>query len=202
VPNSIQINISATNRQGINALPDSNLGEWLQHHLLETSYECCLLYSPEQEAFSRLSLKQDYDLHDELSSPCDLSGGYQGSIALYKEKGKHNQFLGEYDSLKKIYHWQPLSRVEHRLGASSQNYNAYLNCAYALANLSDALVSYQEKKSMHHFGSKKLPSSFMHAYEIFEQGEWFETCFNQLSHNSSQPHLGTLLKLEILKFYA
>jgi hypothetical protein len=199
VPNAIQINISATNRQGINALPDCNLGEWLQYHLLETSYECCLLYSPEKEAFSRLSLKQDYGLHEELSSPCDLSGGYQGSIALYKERGKHNQFLGEYDSIKGIYHWQPHSRVEHRLGASSKNYNAYLNCAYALANLSDALVSLQEKRTAPHFGSKKLPNSFKQAYEIFAQGEWFEGRFNRLSNASNQLCLGTLLKSEVLK---
>lgn len=202
VPNSIQINISAKNKQGVNALPNSNLGEFLQYHLLETSYECCLLYSPEKEAFSRLSLKQDYGLHDELSSPCDLSGGYQGSIALYKDKGKHNQFLGEYDSIKKIYHWQPLSRVEHRLGASSQHYNSYLNCAFALANLSDSLVALQEKKSIPHFGIKKMPNSFEQAYELFIQGRWFEARFNQLSNDSNQLCLGTLLKSEILKYYA
>jgi len=151
IPNAIQINISATDEKGENIIPVGGVGECLQQCLLNTSYECSLLFLPEQEAFDRLQLKQRFGLEKELCSPDDLSGGHQGSIALYKQWGKHNQMMGVipllYDGkgrvLTSIQDWRPLSRVEHRLGAASQYFNSYVNVVFALANLADALKQKQ-----------------------------------------------------------
>lgn len=201
VPNSIQINISATDESGTNAIAYNGLGERLQQQLLHSSYECSLLYSPEEEAFQRLSLKQDYKLHDELSSPSNLSGGHQGSVALYKELGKHNQILGAYNNETKTYGWQALSRVEHRLGASSQLYNPYLNCAFALLNLFEALVEPTKKTVIPNFNAQIMPKSLKESYELFKQSNWFEEQLNRLNNASKEASLGSALKTEILKIY-
>lgn len=152
IPNAVQINISASNLDGKNLIAESFFGEHLQACFLATSLESCLLYLPESEAFERLLLKSKYGLSDELCSPIDISGGHQGSIALYKEQGKHNQPMGIEPVLYDRHHqvmlskqnWQKTARIEHRLGASSTRYNPYLNVVFALANLIDALHIYDK----------------------------------------------------------
>ena len=211
VPNAIQINISAVDANNENVIPNQGIGESLQRCLLVTSYECSLLYLPEQEAFDRLRLKEQFGLSRELCSPNDLSGGHQGSIALYKEKGKHNQLMGDipllYDSKHSVIasrqEWRPLSRIEHRLGASSKLFNPYVNTAFALANLSDALTT--SSKNVDQIGGRQLagskydakcgpdadskprqlPDSLysccdkLGAVELFECGVWLENKINQ-----------------------
>ncbi|KAF0185871.1 MAG: hypothetical protein FD163_539 [Hyphomonadaceae bacterium] len=227
VPNSIQINVSALNAQNENAIPMDGLGEVLQNRFLRTSRDCCLLYSPESEAFERFGLKKNYGLEKELSSPHDISGGHQGSIALYKEVGKHNQKLGEksivYDEngeeIMVSYDWKPLSRVEHRLGSASLHYNAAVNTVFALANLSDAIMFNSgvfDRNFVDESGDFELPKSLFggdeSAYALFEHGVWFENKINAVAqyalqnnlHQSDEiivKNLGTLLKKEILKQY-
>ena len=211
VPNAIQINISAVDMNNENVIPNHGVGERLQRCLLDTSYECSLLYLPEQEAFDRLRLKEQFGLSRELCSPNDLSGGHQGSIALYKEKGKHNQLMGDipllYDSKLNVIasrqEWRPLSRIEHRLGASSKLFNPYVSTVFALANLSDALTASSKNidqmdgqrmvaskcdvNGMPHTesNSRKLPDSLysrgdkLGAVELFERGMWLENKINQ-----------------------
>lgn len=223
VPNSIQINVSALNAQNENAIPIGRLGEDLQNCFLKTSRECCLLYSPETEAFERLGLKKNYGLEKELSSPHDISGGHQGSIAFYKEIGKHNQKLGEKsivysengEEIMVTFDWKPLSRVEHRLGSASIHYNPFLNTVFALANLSDAiLINSNGSNTGPSNENRELPTSLYgnndSAYDLFEQSTWFERKINYVAQYAIQNYLykgdevnfenlGTLLKTEILK---
>jgi len=226
IPNSIQVNISALNRQDENAIPENGLGERLQECLLKTSYECCLLYSPEEEAFERLSLKKKYDLALELSSPQDISGGHQGSIALYKELGKHNQKIGEtpqlYDAESNVVattqDWRPLSRVEHRLGSASLHYNPYANVAFALANLSDAIMltqgDFTHLAMMPKETHTELPASLFGdkgAYALFRDSTWFEGKLNAcadyarterlLPTEAAPANIGGMLKKAMLDYY-
>ncbi len=236
VPNAIQINISAVDETEQNVIPNEGLGEDLQRCLLETSRECSLLFLPEQEAFERLQLKDRFGLSRELSSPNDLSGGHQGSIALYKQLGKHNQLMGEipllYDNRQTVIaskqDWRPLSRIEHRLGASSLLYNPYANTAFALANLCDALLQSSDRQNPsdrrgasgidvpHNCEAmdQKLPVSLYRkddmdgAYELFENGQWFENTINQAVTEVADRgelkvpvKLGSLLKQAVLDLY-
>jgi len=154
IPNAVQINVSVLDSQGENIIPKCFFGEYLQQCFLQKSLACSLIYLPEEDAFERLALKTKYGLAQELCSPIDISGGHQGSIALYKKLGKHNQKMGVepllYDDKNNIlaneYNWHKTARIEHRLGASSLDYNAYFNVIFALANVVDALNVYQKKQ--------------------------------------------------------
>ncbi|WP_440873725.1 hypothetical protein [Thalassotalea sp. PLHSN55] len=211
IPNAVQINISAQNQHGENIIPHTNFGEILQQRLIATSYSCCLLFLPEEEAFERLRLKNTFQLDAELCSPNNISGGHQGSIALYKELGKHNQPMGQvplvYDSNHNILSynndWQATARVEHRLGASSMHYCPYVNICFALANLADALdiflqpstTSQSEKTTPEQHREIELPRSlyqqeqFIGAVELFQQDTWFARRINQtLTSLGSAPH--------------
>lgn len=205
IPNAIQINVSITDVQGKNLIADTPLGECLQQCFIDTSFACALLFLPEHDAYERLSLKSKYGLDDELCSPTDISGGHQGSIALYRQYGKHNQILGENilivnhlnEPLVKQVNWQKTSRIEHRLGASSIHYNAYVNVVYALLNVIDAVEIYR-KFNLENPGlsslnqpwpssmSKPLPSSLfddkegLGAYSYFKEDDWFEQRLNQI----------------------
>jgi len=244
IPNAIQVNVSVSQplndnmkitdkstvfpQKGENLVATGCFGEYLQNNFLETSLGCCLLFLPEEEAFERLTLKTKYGLANELCSPIDISGGHQGSIALYREKGKHNQKLGEqpilYDQyhqiIKSEYNWQATARVEHRLGASSVHYNPFVNVVFALANVIEALEKYQaidadiviEK-------SQSIPISLplslyssidnIGAIEQFQENTWFEKVINilpsKLSHtikeNMKENKLGDELKQLILAHY-
>lgn len=211
IPNAIQLNISVLNNKGDNIVPEPDFGEYLQQCLLNTSKACCLLYLPEEEAFERFKLTSDYGLADELCSPFDISGGHQGSIALYKELGKHNQKMGLepllYDQFNQVlttqYNWKKTARVEHRLGASSTEYDPYINILFSLANVVDAVEAYLhgscrtklEKKQQ----SMALPVSLfttnnrnqftindhledkrLGAIDLFSQCDWFSNSINRV----------------------
>jgi len=198
IPNAIQMNISATNQNGENIIADKYFGEYLQQCFMNTSLACCLLYLPEEEAFERLALKDRYGLAQELCSPIDISGGHQGSIALYKEFGKHNQKMGEQPLLFNKFNeviiseinWQEAARIEHRLGASSLTYNAYVNVVYGLLNLVDAIEVYRSNKCELLLTKEKitteLPKSLYDnpcgdgAISLFVQDNWFSHAINQV----------------------
>jgi hypothetical protein len=181
IPNAIQMNVSVENKQGENLFAQQGLGEWIQYELLVNSYACCLLFLPEEDAFKRLALRQDYGLDAELSSPVVLSGGHQGSIALYKEKGKHNQAMGLeplfFASDNSVLHyagdWRKTARVEHRIGATSKNYDPYLNMVFILMNVLEGIAKWQAEVSLPIFEDKALPVS------LFDQPN---------KHNESQPN--------------
>ncbi|MCH2055988.1 MAG: hypothetical protein MK214_05110 [Thalassotalea sp.] len=224
IPNAIQINISVLDTNG-NNLVASKFGEILQACLMRTSLSCCLLYMPEHDAFERLLLKSKYGLADELCSPIDISGGHQGSIALYKQHGKHNQSMGvktlvvdQYQqALVSEQQWQNTARVEHRLGASSHHYNPFVNVAFALANLIDAIEIYQAgddrledlTQSVARNSLQPLPTKMYHeksgfdAYTLFKQDSWFATRINKSNelinkNNCHDVDLGKHLQRNIL----
>ncbi|WDE14653.1 hypothetical protein H3N35_24525 [Thalassomonas haliotis] len=196
IPNAVQINISASDDSGENIIAKHGFGEYLQQCFLQTSLGCCLLYLPEEDAFERLALKSRYGLAKELCSPVDISGGHQGSIALYKQYGKHNQDMGVepllYGAGNQVLlsrkNWRKTARIEHRLGASSCHYNPYLNVVFALANLIDALEVYNNKGC--EAGLKPspapvaLPAALNHdkdgfdAVSLFARQRWFRERIN------------------------
>lgn len=199
IPNAIQLNVSILDDNGNNLIANKGVGEYLQYCFLRTSLECCLLYLPDNAAFERLTLKTRYGLAQELCSPIDISGGHQGSIALYQKLGKHNQQMGAepllYDHHNQVLsvqqNWQKTARIEHRLGAASLDYNPYLNVIYALLNVIDTLESY--KKNQHlsapELAARALPRSLMSdaiepnspgAVELFKAGSWFSRRLNLL----------------------
>ncbi|WP_448546616.1 hypothetical protein [Thalassotalea fusca] len=148
IPNAIQMNISVwDDRTNENLLVSEEFGAHLQQILMQRSRDCSLLFLPEEDAFARFSLKTQYGLARELCSPSDISGGHQGSIALYKQWGKHNQPMGiktllvntNNDILLSQQDWHSTTRIEHRLGASSVFYNAYSNVIFALLCVIEAL---------------------------------------------------------------
>lgn len=228
IPNAIQMNVSALNKDGINIIPHQKFGEYLQQSFLRSSLPCCLLYLPEEEAFERLKLRDQYGLFEELCSPNDISGGHQGSIALYKKIGKHNQLMGEepllYDQNNNVmvstYDWQKTARVEHRLGASSTHYNAYTNVVFGLINLVEALEHYNANDDKEFKGDSSiidvLPESLFDkneqkgALSLFMESEWFNTSLNNIERKVNKllsntykvnEGLGDKLKSEIVKTF-
>ena len=230
IPNAIQLNVSVLNRQGENLIAEKNFGEYLQYCFLKTSFECSLLYLPEEDAFERLVLKTDYGLAEELCSPVDISGGHQGSVALYQKVGKHNQNMGEEPLLFDRYNnvlsvkqnWQKTARIEHRLGASSIYYNPYINVIYGLLNIIDAIDAYDDNKcsSLPIFVAKDLPESLFTnkdnphtfgAIDLFKTSSWFNESLNliQRKYNKIQSKdafeypmaLGDQIKQTILNNY-
>ena len=221
--------MSITDKQGKNLIADTHLGECLQHCFIKTSFACALLFLPEHDAYERLKLKSKYGLNDELCSPIDISGGHQGSIALYRQYGKHNQILGEdvlivnhlNEPLVKQVNWQKTARIEHRLGASSIHYNAYVNVVFALLNVLDAIDLYRKVdcKEVSLFtldnasSSKPLPSSLfdenqhLGAYSYFKEDRWFEQRLNEIEKvimpniSSQKLGLGCMIKNAILNQY-
>jgi hypothetical protein len=203
IPNAIQINVSVLNKQGRNIIADNCLGEYLQQCFINTSLCCSLLYLPEEEAFDRLKLKSYYGLSEELCSPCDISGGHQGSVALYKQLGKHNQNMGEEtllldqnnQNLITQHNWHKTARIEHRLGTSSLKYNSYANVLFALLNVIDAIECYLQgqcetklashqyradlPESLYNTDSLK-PSNNMGAIELFRRSNWFSDGINKV----------------------
>tara|TARA_R110000744_G_scaffold13499_4_gene39160 strand:+ start:11167 stop:12294 length:1128 start_codon:yes stop_codon:yes gene_type:complete len=193
IPNAIQMNVSVADDKGNNLIPSSTLGEWIQHHLLTTSLACCALFLPEEDAFKRLALRTEYGLDAELSSPFLLSGGHQGSIALYKEVGKHNQLMGQepllYGANNQVlsysHDWHKTARVEHRIGATSDAYDPFLNMIFILLNVLQGIESWQSTDGLPPtFASCAFPSSLHDAHlvngsvnqgalTLFNQQHWF-----------------------------
>ncbi len=192
IPNAIQINVSVQDKQGNNLLVSGDFGERLQAHFLQTSLACCLLYLPEEDAFERLMLKSKYGLAEELCSPVDISGGHQGSIALYRDIGKHNQKMGLepllYDNRNNVLvsheNWHKTARIEHRLGASSVHYNAYLNVIYALLNVIDTIDD--TSNDVTYSSNSALPTSLYDqqdtpgAIALFANNDWFNKTIDRV----------------------
>ncbi len=209
IPNAIQLNVSLTHQAShTNMLAEGDFAIQLQNSFLQTSLGCCLLYLPEEEAFERFALKTKYGLAAELCSPIDISGGYQGSIALYRQLGKHNQKMGEkaliYDQYQQPlineYHWHKTTRIEHRLGAASKDYNPYINVVFALANIIFTLENRNNNLLLANF-SAKLPSSLyddqdMGAISLFAQDHWFaqqiDAFMMKMSLNNNQKNTAML----------
>jgi hypothetical protein len=203
IPNAIQVNVSVENQHGDNLFAQQGLGEWIQYELLVNSYNCCLLFLPEEDAFKRLTLRQDYGLDAELSSPVLLSGGHQGSIALYKEKGKHNQDMGLeplfFATDNSVLHyagdWRKTARVEHRIGATSKNYDPYLNMLFILINVLEGIGKWQTDKAFPNFEDKALPTSLydhpnkqsgqqqLGALSLFENDSWWVNKIDYYCHD-------------------
>ncbi|WP_206483461.1 hypothetical protein [Thalassotalea sp. G2M2-11] len=227
IPNAIQMNVSVNDGQGDNIMTEHFFGEYLQYCFLQTSLPCSLLYLPEQEAFDRFDLKTKFGLAEELCSPNDISGGHQGSIALYKQLGKHNQAMGVKPLLYDHHHnviaseccWRETARVEHRLGAASVLYNAYVNVVFALLNIIDALEVYLEgacrEQTPDNVAAKPLPHTLYSCDEaygaiaLFEQEQWFARRIDQLTATGASSKtldqgsqsLGRRLKAAILSPY-
>lgn len=226
IPNAIQLNVSVTNQQGENLVADPTFGELLQSCFIKTSLACCLLYMPELDAFERLALKTKYGLADELCSPTEISGGHQGSIALYTTQGKHNQPMGlktlvidqHQQALVSEQQWQKTARIEHRLGAASTHYNPYVNVAYALANVADALdIFYHQGKGnctnylVKRDYNQQLPTkltgdeSGFDAVTLFKQDQWFAKRITKsakkLQLDKATTELGSTLQRNILAKY-
>jgi len=201
IPNAIQLNISAFDQNNKNLLPNRDFGELLQAEFLHSSYACSLLFMPEEEAFTRIELKNTYGLEQELSSPNDISGGHQGSIALYKQKGKHNQTLGveplvvdhQNKPLVSLHNWQQGARVEHRLGAASQAYDPFANVLFGLVNLAKAWQKRQigiSQSTIAQSKYKQLPTSLYNnqqdigAIELFAQDQWLPSAINDMQKHA------------------
>ena len=195
IPNAVQINVSVLNRNKENLVANTEFGQYLQQSFIKRSLACCLLYLPEEEAFERLALKTRFGLAQELCSPVNISGGHQGSIALYKELGKHNQAMGVktllVDKYNKVLasesHWQETARVEHRLGASSVHYCPYTNLVFALLNVIDALHTFRNDRPLDELlPDVLLPTSLKNdehsqgAITIFERDNWFNQRINEV----------------------
>ncbi len=205
IPNAIQVNVSVSeligDKAGKNIVAQGDFGERLQNYFLQTSRACCLLYLPEDEAFERLALKTKYGLAKELCSPIDISGGHQGSIALYRQKGKHNQPLGlkpllygsDHQIILSEQNWHKTARIEHRLGASSVYYNSFVNVVFALANVIAALENDYVNRSTPEQTKilNSLPISLYNsekewgAVELFSQDVWFENEINKVQAKMS-----------------
>ena len=214
IPNAVQLNVSVVNNKDENLIAMNDFGEYLQHCFLESSLECSLLYLPEEAAYERLALKSRYGLAQELCSPINISGGHQGSVALYQKLGKHNQKMGEepllYDQfnsvLSKVQNWQKTARIEHRLGASSLYYNPYVNVIYGLLNIIDAIHAYEDGSLLvtKSFTSKALPTSLysnqqsVGAIELFQQSVWFADSLNEIQKKYSQLKSATELDCPLL----
>jgi hypothetical protein len=201
IPNAVQINVSLQDENGNNLLVAGDFAERLQQRFLQTSLSASLIYLPEEEAFERLALKSKYGLAEELCSPVDISGGHQGSIALYRDIGKHNQKMGVepllYDDKNNVLisqdNWHKTARIEHRLGASSKQYNSYLNIIYALLNIIDAIDNMDEGIDMREQNFGQLPSSLYDqssmtgAITLFANNHWFSQTIDKALH-AAQPH--------------
>jgi len=226
IPNAIQLNVSVTDAEGENLVAEGAFGEYLQQCFLRTSLPCSLLFLPEEEAFERLRLKTLYGLDDELCSPVDISGGHQGSVALYRELGKHNQRMGEetllyahdHSALLTTQNWRKTARVEHRLGASSLRYDPFVNIIFALLNIVDALDAHVAGCCIPSSPAPRaLPASLedrggVHgAISLFERDEWFASSIDRVAaewnqHNNTaalavDDGIGHQLKEQVLKCY-
>lgn len=225
IPNAIQINISLVEckEPRTNVVATTAFGEYLQQSLMATSFPCTLLFLPCAESYDRFALKTKYGLAEELCSPTDISGGHQGSIALYRQKGKHNQPMGEkalvYDQYQQVvrseHNWQETARVEHRLGAASIYYNPYVNVLFALANVYQSILAWQkgdEALLAKANQSTALPSGLgldetPGAIQLFAQDSWFAQAINESEQRNTSDKttvrelLGDNIKSTILSYY-
>ena len=78
------------------------------------------------------------------------------------------------------------ARIEHRLGASSEHYNPYLNVIFALLNVIDAIDETTISGAQAQNENGQLPSSLydmdntLGAISLFANSEWFSRSIDQV----------------------
>ena len=105
-----------------------------------------------QVTLDRLHLKSSYNLDQELSSPCDISGGNTGSIAYYAETNKKNTQLNPEKILLNhqgdmVYfknNWHHKAQIEYRLASSCIHFNLYNQCNFLLLNCLSSYLSFKK----------------------------------------------------------
>jgi glutamine synthetase len=108
--------------------------------------------------------------------------------------------------------WHKTTRIEHRLGASSEHYNPYLNVIFALLNVIDAIDDRENNQQVQSEEHKQLPSSLhdqqhnVGAITLFANNDWFSrsidkalSATNYQGENNTQSSTGQLFKDNYLK---
>jgi hypothetical protein len=81
--------------------------------------------------------------------------------------------------------WHKTARIEHRLGASSEHYNPYLNVVFALLNVIDAIDDVNISITQQNKDYGQLPRSLydmpnhLGAISLFENNDWFSRSIDQ-----------------------
>ena len=96
-----------------------------------------------QDAF----LAAEFNLHEELSSPTDISGGHTGSIALYQELDKKSKANGDINGNLKDY-WHQNARIEFRLASSSKKYCLDSHLSFILLVVLEAIIIFDNKEEV------------------------------------------------------
>ncbi len=161
VPNSVQLNLSVW-KENKNLLTDKNFAYFLQNLLIENSIKNLIFFIPNQAALDRIFVKDEYDLKEELSSPNNISGGNQGSIACYLElnkKNKPNTIDGFFNDDKS--NWHERARIEFRLASATYDYDIYLHVFFVMIITLEAILKYQENnKILPNNNSYSIPRIF------------------------------------------
>ena len=180
IPNSVQINLSLW-KENQNLLVDKNFAYFLQNLLIENSINNLIFFIPNQAALDRIFVKDEYDLKEELSSPNNISGGNQGSVACYLEldkKNKPNTIDGVFNEDKN--NWYERARIEFRLASSSLNYNIYLHTFFVMIIALEAVLKYQKNSQTKAIeNSYEIPRAFAgddleSVKSRYEKGNFFE----------------------------
>jgi hypothetical protein len=124
-------------------------------------------------------------------------------VALYKEKGKHNQQMGLeplfFASDNSVLHytgdWQKTARIEHRIGATSKHYDPFLNMLFIIINVLEGIDKWQSSLTLPKFEDKALPKSLYDqgnaqgALTIFRNDNWFAEKIDSYCENLGNPNL-------------
>lgn len=145
VPNSIQVNFSIW-RNGKNLFSEKNFAFHIQNMLLIEAKDNLAFFIPDQESLDRIFLVEEFDLHEELSSPTNVSGGHTGSIALYQELNKKGKDNGYRDGNSKDY-WHRNARIEFRLASSSRKYCLDSHLSFILLVIFEAILTLDNQQS-------------------------------------------------------
>ncbi len=144
VPNSIQVNFSIW-RNGKNLFSDKNFAFFIQNMLIFEAQDNLAFFIPDQESLDRIFLAAEFNLHEELSSPTDISGGHTGSIALYQELNKKGKPNGDQDS---VGYWHQHARIEFRLASSSKKYCLDDHLSFVLLVVFEAIMTFDNKQEV------------------------------------------------------
>ncbi len=145
VPNSIQVNFSVW-RNNKNLFSDANFAFHVQNILMIEARDNLAFFIPDQESLDRIFLAKEFDLHEELSSPTDISGGHTGSIALYQELNKKGKPNGD-QNMGSIDYWHRNARIEFRLASSSKKYCLDSHLSFILLVIFEAILTFDNKQS-------------------------------------------------------
>ena len=141
-----------------------------------------------------------------------------------KEKGKHNQAMGLeplfFAADNSVLHyagdWRKTARVEHRIGATSNNYDPYLNMLFILINVLEGIGKWQADEPLAKFEDKALPVSLydqqskqeqyekLGALSLFKNDSWFANKIDfycQNMPNTNVVNLGEKIKNMVLSQY-